>query len=101
MPRSAHFISESVEQNMKKIWNLPIVEYIPLQEIEESADVALVYTKGALNAVKHDLPFKPSSKIEVTLAEEDHWKQLISSIQGDVIYAVGGGLAVDAAKYNR
>ncbi len=84
---------------MKRIWNIPIVEYIPVQEIDEAADVALVYTKGALDAVEHSLPFKPSSKIEVTLAEEDHWKQLISNIQGDVIYAVGGGLAVDAAKY--
>ncbi|MBI3735058.1 iron-containing alcohol dehydrogenase [Candidatus Sumerlaeota bacterium] len=32
-------------------------------------------------------------------ATEDYWKSLLVELKGEVIYAVGGGLAVDAAKY--
>jgi glycerol-1-phosphate dehydrogenase [NAD(P)+] len=36
---------------------------------------------------------------EVTEATIDYWDGLCESVTGDVVYAVGGGLAVDAAKY--
>ncbi len=84
---------------MEKIWNLPVVEYQPIQEIDEPADAALIFTKTALDAVESKLPFTPVWKAEVTLAEEEHWQQVMRGIEGEVVYSIGGGLAVDAAKY--
>lgn len=81
-------------------WSLPKIEYRPFAEIEEKRSVALVYSAPAWNAVKHHLAHVTfASQIEVQDATESHWQSLSPSLHGDVIYAVGGGLVVDAAKY--
>jgi glycerol-1-phosphate dehydrogenase [NAD(P)+] len=90
-----------------RIWNLPIVDFIPLDELEEDNPVAIVSTEGAWEAVVDDLShldiawFTNVSKANVqhfaTLT--NHLQQKCSDPSEFVVYAVGGGLAVDAAKY--
>lgn len=90
-----------------KIWNLPLVEFIPFDELEEERPVVMVTTTGAWEAVAEDLKhLNIANYLYVTEASVHHWLNLtasvqssISSLQAPIIYSVGGGLAVDAAKY--
>jgi glycerol-1-phosphate dehydrogenase [NAD(P)+] len=90
-----------------KIWNLPLVEFIPFDELEEERPVVLVTTTGAWEAVAEDLKhLNVISQLTVVEATLPHWLNLtaglqssISNLQSSIIYSVGGGLAVDAAKY--
>jgi len=78
---------------------VPPVDIMPLSEIDEKRDVALITSGPAWDAVSHLLRLSIVSRKDVTEADEAHWKKMIGDITGDVIYAVGGGLAVDAGKY--
>lgn len=84
---------------MKHIWPIPHLEFMPFSEIDERRDVALVYSREAYEAVKDLLPIKIVSRAEPTMATLSHWEALGEALEGEVIYAVGGGLATDAAKY--
>lgn len=81
------------------IWPLPRVEFMPLNELDEDRDVCVVTTKAAWAAAHAELRLKDVSHIEIGEASQPAWDALAGSVRGDVIYAVGGGLAVDAAKY--
>ncbi len=90
-----------------KIWNLPQIEFIPFDELEETHPVVIVSTTGAWEAVADDLQhLKIAERIEIQEATIHHWLNLsaklqptIANLETPVMYAVGGGLAVDAAKY--
>ncbi len=101
-----------------KIWNLPLVEYTPFDELEEDDRIIVVTTEGAIDVVADDLKHLDIvATIKVTDATIQHFATLTNQIQqltvdnssrsgtehphrGQfTIYAVGGGLAVDAAKY--
>ena len=90
-----------------KIWNLPIVEYLPFDELEEDRNVAVVTTEGAWDVVSDDLEHvRIQSILEVKDATVPHFATLTNQLQQTineenqlVIFSVGGGLAVDAAKY--
>jgi glycerol-1-phosphate dehydrogenase [NAD(P)+] len=90
-----------------KIWNLPVVEFIPCDELEEDRPIILVTTAGAWEAVAEDLQhLNLATRVDVTEASVHQWLNLtaklqasISNLQSPIIYAVGGGLAVDTAKY--
>lgn len=87
---------------MNKIWNLPITHLMPFSEIEEKCSVLLVTSSPAWNAVQANLHLDHVAQIEVTEASTEHWNQLLSNIEhrdSEVVYAVGGGLVADAAKY--
>ncbi|NJC98421.1 MAG: 3-dehydroquinate synthase [Anaerolineales bacterium] len=88
---------------MKKIWNLPNVTFMPFAYIEEPREVLLVTSTPAWNAVKASLcGLNITATIEVTEANTTHWDNLQSSIENrksEIIYAVGGGLTADAAKF--
>ena len=86
---------------MKKIWNLPIVHLTPFSEVEEKRPVLLVTSAPAWNAVKDQLKgLNIVETIEVTEATIDYWDSLLTSEQSpEIVYAVGGGLTADAAKY--
>lgn len=84
---------------MKTIWNLPKVVLIPLGDIEEKRDVALIYSGPALNAVKEQLHLPVVWKTEVFEATVENWDKLMDDFHGEVVYSVGGGLTADAAKY--
>ena len=82
-----------------KIWNLPEVNLIPLIEIKENRQVALIYSSPAWNAVKDKLKLPIAWKMEVFEATTENWDHLMEGLHGEVIYSVGGGLTADAAKY--
>jgi glycerol-1-phosphate dehydrogenase [NAD(P)+] len=90
-----------------KIWNLPVTEFIPFDELEEDRPVILVTTAGAWEAVAEDLKqLDIAERIEITEATLPYWLNLtvnlkpsISNLESPIVYSVGGGLAVDAAKY--
>ncbi len=81
----------------KRCWNLPVLDEMPLNALEERRDVALVTTEGAYEAARDRLRWRLTSSVTGPVATLEHWEQL--SVSGEVIYAVGGGLAVDGAKY--
>lgn len=86
---------------MNKIHNLPIVQLAPFAEIEEKRSVLLITSGPAWNAVKDQLKgLNIVETIEVTEATTDYWDSLLTSEQSpEIVYAVGGGLTADAAKY--
>lgn len=88
-----------------KIWNLPIIEQLPFAAIEEPRPVALMTSEPAWTAVAPHLQhLNMVHRIDVTAATLAHWDDLLqrlrSALHDDecVLYAVGGGLVVDAAK---
>jgi glycerol-1-phosphate dehydrogenase [NAD(P)+] len=89
------------------IWHIPLIDFIPFDELEEQNPVALITTTGAWEAVADDLEHLDIVwRAEITEATVHHWLNLTTSLQqlaNDsselVVYSVGGGLAVDAAKY--
>jgi glycerol-1-phosphate dehydrogenase [NAD(P)+] len=91
---------------MNTIWNLPVTEITPFADITEDRPVALLTSGPAWSAVHQNLSQLTivwrAEAHEATLA---HWAALADSLSetvGDedyVIYAVGGGLVADAAKY--
>lgn len=87
---------------MKKIWNLPQVELMSFSEIEEKRPVLLVTSSPAWDAVKSNLHLNIAAQVEVIEATTKHWDAIPSNVlnrESEVVYAVGGGLAADAAKY--
>ena len=61
--------------------------------------MALVSSRLAWEAVQDRLRLPVVWQMEPVEATQAHWEALSTDLQGEVIYAVGGGLAVDAAKY--
>jgi glycerol-1-phosphate dehydrogenase [NAD(P)+] len=91
-------------ENMKTIWNLPLVQEISLTNIVEERASIIVSSDPAWEIVKEKLKFlyKAESLLLVKEATTSHWYRLMQERKGntaEVVFAVGGGLAVDAGKY--
>jgi glycerol-1-phosphate dehydrogenase [NAD(P)+] len=88
---------------MDTIHNLPRVELRPFESVEEPRRALVVTSGPAWRAVEHRLRgLKLVARIEVTEATTDVWDALAAGEEvaaAEVVYAVGGGLAADAAKY--
>lgn len=84
---------------MNYTWPIPKIEYLPFTEIEEKRSAALVVSRPAWDAVKDRLHLHIASLVEISDATEAHWQAALPALRGEVVYAVGGGLTVDAAKY--
>lgn len=88
---------------MKQIWNLPKVDLMPFSEIEDKRESLLVTSGPAWNAVKENLKgLNIQAQLEITEANTEYWDNRKSSIENqkfEVVYAIGGGLVADAAKY--
>jgi glycerol-1-phosphate dehydrogenase [NAD(P)+] len=87
---------------MKKFWNLPVVDLMPFSEIQEKRHVLLVTSAPAWNAVKDSLRgLNIAATLEVIEATIENWDSLVTRhlTPAEVVYAVGGGLTADAAKY--
>ena len=91
--------------NLSPLINIPPfpkIHFLPFSEIAEERRVLLITSAPAWNAVKNRLHLPLTTHIEVTQANLPHWDNLLLGFkqkEADVIYAVGGGLAADAAKY--
>lgn len=84
---------------MKTIWPIPKIETISLKELEEKRPVALVTSGPAWKAVEKRLHLPIVWQVEVAEATTAAWDHHLADFQGEVIYAVGGGLPADAGKY--
>jgi glycerol-1-phosphate dehydrogenase [NAD(P)+] len=85
---------------MGKIWALPQTFLTPLAEIQEQRSALVVTTLPAYDAVKKYLALSVTSLLEVQEATLPHWDSLLAQAKpAEVVYAIGGGLAFDAAKY--
>ncbi|MEM7029993.1 MAG: iron-containing alcohol dehydrogenase [Chloroflexota bacterium] len=86
---------------MSVIWPIPKIELIPFAEIVERRRVGLVTSQPAWDAVKEHLNLTIVWQTDIQEATLAAWQQALRTVSGEpeVIYAVGGGLAVDAAKY--
>lgn len=84
---------------MKHVWPVPELRYTSLGDHSEEREVALIYSQAAWDAVSDRLSLPVASRAEVAEATETHWNAIDAGLHGDVLYAVGGGLAADAAKY--
>lgn len=85
--------------DMNHVWPIPFIEYCSFSEVDEKRSVALVTSGPAWAAVKDRLNLKVVWRAEPAEADEAYWQTISQGFQGDVIYSVGGGLAVDTAKY--
>lgn len=82
------------------VWPLPKIEYLRFNEIEDRRAITVVTTRAAYDAVSASLAhLNVVAVIEPQDASISEWENLKAQVAGDVIYAVGGGLAVDTAKY--
>ncbi len=78
---------------------LPAVRFLPLDRWEERRPAALVTGGPAWEAVQGQLRLPVVWRAEPRQATLAHWQGLLDGLQGEVVYAVGGGLAADAAKF--
>jgi glycerol-1-phosphate dehydrogenase [NAD(P)+] len=84
-----------------KIWSLPIAHLMPFSEVEEERPCLLVTSSPAWKAVKEKLQLPIVAQVEASQATIAQWDHLLLTIKAkpSVVYAVGGGLTADAAKY--
>lgn len=83
---------------MRHVWPLPRIDYLPWPDLREERAVALVCDRGAWNAVRSRIRFEPVWTMEPREATLEAWRAGAEGLRGEVVYAVGGGLATDAAK---
>lgn len=88
-----------IETRMMHIWPVPKIEFTSFADVEETRPVALVTSRFAWEAVRDRLHWRVVWQQEPQDANQAHWDTLAADAHGDIVYAVGGGLAVDAAKY--
>ncbi|MDX1994562.1 MAG: iron-containing alcohol dehydrogenase [bacterium] len=79
--------------------NLPELEYGPFAALSEPRPVTVVTSDGAWRAVKDLLNLNVEARLHINEASEDHWQGRSRRVKGEAIYAVGTGVAVDAAKF--
>ncbi len=83
----------------KTIWPISKIEFTPFPEIQETRPVALVTSAPAWQAVSPKLHLPIVWQTDVVEATVENWDGLRKDFRGEVVYAVGGGLTADAAKY--
>ncbi len=77
----------------------PSIQYASLESLQETGSADVVTSTGIMNALAGRLPGAPATLHIVTEASLSHWEMLLHKVRGEIVYAIGGGLAVDAAKY--
>lgn len=86
---------------MATIWNMPRIELLDLSKVRETRPVALLTGKMSWQAVNTFIKLPVVVKAEPESAERTVLEDLAAGLpkQVQAIYAVGGGLVADAAKY--
>ena len=90
---------KEINVNMKTTQSVPETKTLPFSEIKDSREVGVIYTNPVWDIVKNKLNLNIVSETEIQLATVQCWETLLQDVKGEVIYAVGGGLPVDAGKY--
>lgn len=86
---------------MTTIWNMPRIELTDLSRLREQRPAALLTGKRSWQAVNTMLKFPVVVQAEPESADRSYLEFLSENLpkQVQVVYAVGGGLVCDAAKY--
>ncbi len=84
---------------MKSIPALPEIDFLSFERIVEKKPVALITSDPVWEIMKHKLCLPVVWQSEAVKAVESDWEKMLDDVKGEVVYAVGGGLVVDAAKY--
>jgi glycerol dehydrogenase-like iron-containing ADH family enzyme len=87
---------------MDKIWNIPEIQLTSLSEVNEPRPVLLVTRPEEWEQVGKRIHLNITCKLEPLSAKLEHWDTLIelaANVFAEVVYAVGGRLVVDTAKY--
>ena len=84
---------------MHRIWHIPEINILPLGEIRDERAATVVATFPVWDVVKERLSLDVEKVLYINNATLNAWNELVNSVEGEVIYAIGGGLAIDAAKY--
>ena len=86
---------------MVTIWNLPRIEIQSLRKIEETRPTALITGTTAWNIAGSLFKLPLVAQAEPPTAERSQMDTLAENLppQAQVLYAVGGGLVADVAKY--
>lgn len=86
---------------MTTIWNLPRVELRSIRTIREHRPTALLTGRKSWAAVSSEIELPLVVQAEPQNAEREYMESLAAGLppQVEVIYAVGGGLVSDVAKY--
>lgn len=85
---------------MDKIWALPQMFLTSLDEVQDHRPAIVITTPPAYDLVKKQTALSVTSALEVREATLHHWDALLAQANpAEGVYAVGGGLAFDAAKY--
>jgi glycerol-1-phosphate dehydrogenase [NAD(P)+] len=80
-------------------WPIPKIEYLSWADITENRRPGLLFTPPLDTLYGERLPLSFACRMAVEEASIRHWAQLADAFVGNVVYALGGGLAVDGAKY--
>lgn len=84
------------------VYPVPELVYLPVREWQEEDVVIVIKEEAAWQRVQPDsLDWDIGVALDAPLASEDAYKKLLKRADGmgEIIYAVGGARAVDAAKY--
>jgi glycerol-1-phosphate dehydrogenase [NAD(P)+] len=86
---------------MTTIWHLPQIEIAGIRDIQEKRPTALLTGEESWKAIGGTLNLPLVIQAEPHKADHDFFKALAAELppQVEVIYAVGGGLVADCAKY--
>lgn len=86
---------------MTTIWNLPCIEIQSLSQIKESRPTAVLTGKTAWDTVSSMLSLPLVVQAEPPNADRAFLDELATGLppQVEVVYAIGGGLVCDVAKY--
>jgi glycerol-1-phosphate dehydrogenase [NAD(P)+] len=84
------------------VYPLPEMVFLPIHEWEEEDIVIVLKDQAAWQALNPEqLNWDIGTTLDVPAASEAHYKKLVQRCDGmgEILYAVGGGVVVDAAKY--
>ena len=82
-----------------KIPSLPEIERQSLQKWNEKRTAVVFTTKQVWKLVKAQLDIYPKQKFYVTEATNPAMDYFVNQTKAEVVYGIGGGLAIDTAKY--
>ena len=82
----------------EEIGRLPSIVRCPLADIKAQHEAVVLTTEPAWEAVK-DIDINPSELVYVEGNTEVVMAALAETCKGEVVYGIGGGLAIDTAKY--